>query len=97
MPDETVILDYSVTERYIEEFTRLKIEELHSRGIFLPDDLMYSAPENMERLLSYLHTRYGDAESYLRSCGLDGGGARRSAGQMARLIHARILLVTMHN
>lgn len=33
---------------------------------------MYSAPENMERLLSYLHTRYGDAESYLRSCGLDG-------------------------
>lgn len=36
VPDETIILDYSVTERYIEEFTRLKIEELHSRGIFLP-------------------------------------------------------------
>ena len=81
VPDETVILDYSVTERYIEEFTRLKIEELHSRGIFRPDDLMYSAPENMERLLSYLHTRYGDAESYLRSCGLDG---EELAGLQAR-------------
>lgn len=65
VPDEAIIADYSISEIYMKELFALQKQQAAAVGIQIPDCLLESKPEEMQRTLEYLHRTCGDAEAFL--------------------------------
>lgn len=70
--DDVIIRDYAVTQSYLQSQLEARLAELRAMGLTMPDYLFTSKPEDMRETLRYLRAQYGDARSYLASCGLTG-------------------------
>ncbi len=75
VPDETIVADYAVTERYLQGL----ISELQQNAKETRLDAAFYArmlachPELMARTLTYIHQRYGGLPAYLHKLGLNEG------------------------
>lgn len=68
--DETVIGDYSLSEKVMKDIFPLQAAEMESRGLTVPPYILKSPPEDMQRALKHLHANYHTAENYLMHLGL---------------------------
>lgn len=68
--DETIIGDYALTETVMKDLFVLQTKDLESRGLTVPQYIMQSPPENMEKTLQYLSANYGTVEQYMAHIGL---------------------------
>ncbi len=71
--DEDIVADYASTERYMGGFLRLqRVAVSVALRKAVPRCLFQARPHEMERTLTYLRERYGDARRYLvEACGCD--------------------------
>ena len=67
--DETIIMDYSVTEELMTDIFPRQLATLESRGLIVPSYVMKSPPENMQITLKYLYDNYGTIENYFTKIG----------------------------
>lgn len=67
---DTIIEDYSASERYNTQIKEVQQEVLNQFGVLLPDYLFESKPEQMERTLRFLESEYRDAASYMEKIGM---------------------------
>ncbi len=67
---DTIIEDYSASERYNTQIKEVQQEVLNQFGVLLPDYLFESKPEQMDRTLRFLESEYRDAASYMWEIGM---------------------------
>lgn len=85
VPDETIVADYSISNRYTEHFHSWAEQHippfLKALGVTTRDltPLVSIHPQIMEKTLAYLRENYGSAEGYLLT------QARISEGQLAQI------------
>jgi protein-tyrosine phosphatase len=85
VPDETIVEDYTLTERYAAALLVRLHKRAIERGVHADwhRRMLECKPQAMHRTLRYLNERYGGAVNYLREAGL-------SEAQIERL-HAALL------
>lgn len=69
--DETIIGDYLVTQEYMKEVFVRQTKDLEARGFIVPQYIMESPPENMEKTLQYLQEEYHTIAGYFKELGFD--------------------------
>ena len=70
VPDEVVVADYAATYFNIMEDMERNMAMMKQMGMTIPEQLMYSEPENMVITLKHIKDNYGTMEAYLVSIGL---------------------------
>ena len=65
VPDEEIVADYCISEIYMKELFALQKQQAAAAGIQIPDYMLESKPEQMQRTLDHLHQMYGGAEAFL--------------------------------
>lgn len=68
--DETIIGDYSLSEKAMKDIFPLQAAEMESRGLTVPPYILKSPPEDMQRALEHLYANYHTVENYLLHVGL---------------------------
>lgn len=69
--EEIVIADYSVSAENMKSVFEEQRKILKERGIEISDVLLSSPKEEMEITLDYLDSTWGNAEMYLKECGVN--------------------------
>ncbi len=67
---EVIVKDYSVNEQYMKPVFDKQKEQMKQYGINVPEYVLESKAEEMEKTLEYLRKNYGTAEDYLSKIGL---------------------------
>lgn len=80
--DATVVGDYALTETAMKDRFALQTKDLESRGFFVPQYIMQSPPDNMEKALRHLSESYGTAADYLSHIGLKASTLRKLRNKM---------------
>lgn len=70
VPDEHIIADYALTERYAGDRLRQRATEAAAQYGPLPPAVLAAKPLTMERTLASLDRTYGSAEAFLLECGV---------------------------
>ena len=75
--DDLIVADYAVSEQNLLGLFDKQHEQLRQMGIEVPAFVFGSKAEDMHETLEHLRSHYGDAEGYLRACGLNQEEIRR--------------------
>lgn len=67
--DDTIISDYAVSQELMKEIFPRQLADLESRGLVVPQFVMESPPENMNKTLQYLSDHYHSIENYFLTIG----------------------------
>ena len=69
--EEVVAADYSVSAENMKSIFEEQRKIFKQRGIEISDVLLSSPKEEMEITLDYLDSTWGNAETYLKECGVN--------------------------
>lgn len=67
---EDIIANYAVSYELLKELIEIDIEEIKAKGINVMEHVFLSEPENMERFLNHIESKYQSVEKYLLCKGL---------------------------
>ena len=70
VPESVIVQDYAVSEEYLTVFIQKKAKELEAAGVHAPKFMFGTAPENMERTLSFIKERFTTVHDYLLQIGV---------------------------
>lgn len=71
VPEEIIIGDYAVSEKYLTVFIQKREKELADAGVHAPKFMFETSPDNMQRTLSLIKERFGTVHDYLLQIGVD--------------------------
>ena len=71
VPEEIIIGDYAVSEKYLTVFIQKREKELADAGVHASKFMFETSPDNMQRTLSLIKERFGTVHDYLLQIGVD--------------------------
>lgn len=71
VPEEIIVADYSVSAENMKSVFEEQRKIFQQKGIEVPEVLLSSPKEEMEKTLDYLKSTWGDVETYLKECGVE--------------------------
>ncbi len=68
--DDIIVKDYSVSEQYMKEVFDRQREQMKQYGVEIPEYMLKSPQEEMQKTLAFFQQKYGTAEQYFTNIGM---------------------------
>lgn len=68
--DDIIVKDYSVSEQYMKEVFDRQREQMKQYGAEIPEYMLKSPQEEMQKTLAFFQQKYGTAEQYFTNIGM---------------------------